>query len=183
MFELIFDKIDENVCFVIYLEEKGCIQVDMVIFMNGVDCQFCGLLLCNDIGQVMVDQGLCFFCYGGIMVNVFEYCFKKMIGDCVERFFYKGYWYMYFINGFGIEDFFYFCEKVGFMFVYVVNVEELVQDMVDMIEYLNGLVDMKWGKKCVENGYFEFYGLKYLEIGNEEVIWGDIEVDYQYYID
>ena len=155
----------------------------MVTLMNGADRQFCGLPLRNDIGQAMVDQGLRFLRYGGTMVNAPEYRFKKMIGDRAERPPYKGHWYTYSTNGFGIEDFLHFCEKAGFMPAYAVNVEESAQDMEDMIEYLNGSVDTKWGKKRAENGHPEPYGLKYLEIGNEEVIWGDIEADYQHYID
>lgn len=182
-FELTPDKTDENARLAIYLEEKGRIQVDMVTLMNGADRQFCGLPLRNDIGQAMVDQGLRFLRYGGTMVNAPEYRFKKMIGDRAERPPYKGHWYTYSTNGFGIEDFLHFCEKAGFMPAYAVNVEESAQDMADMIEYLNGSVDTKWGKKRAENGHPEPYGLKYLEIGNEEVIWGDIEADYQHYID
>lgn len=140
--------------------------------MNGADRQFCGLPLRNDIGQAMVDQGLRFLRYGGTMVNAPEYRFKRMIGDRAERPPYKGHWYTYSTNGFGIEDFLHFCEKAGFMPAYAVNVEESAQDMADMIEYLNGSVDTKWGKKRAENGHPEPYGLKYLEIGNEEVIWG-----------
>ena len=93
----------------------------MVTLMNGADRQFCGLPLRNDIGQAMVDQGLRFLRYGGTMVNAPEYRFKKMIGDRAERPPYKGHWYTYSTNGFGIEDFLHFCEKAGFMPAYAVE--------------------------------------------------------------
>ena len=182
-FELIPDKTDENARFAIYLKGKGRFLVDMVTLMNGADRQFRGLPLRNDIGQAMVNQGLRFLRYGGTMVNAPEYRFKNMIGDRALRPPYKGHWYTYSTNGFGIEDFLRFCEKAGFVPAYAVNVEESAQDMADMIEYLNGSVDTEWGKKRAANGHPEPYGLKYLEIGNEEVIWGDIEADYQHYID
>lgn len=63
------------------------------------------------------------------------------------------------------------------------NVEELAQDMAGMTEYLNGPIDTEWRKKRVVSGHPELYGLEYLKVGNEKVIWRDIEADYQHYID
>lgn len=86
------------------------------------------------------------------MVNAPEYRFKNMIGDRALRPPYKGHWYTYSTNGFGIEDFLQFCEKAGFVPAYAVNVEESAQDMADMIEYLNGSVDTEWGRSVPRTG-------------------------------
>lgn len=116
------------------------------------------------------------------MVNVPDYKFKNMIGDRAKRPQYKGNWYPYSTNGFGIEEFLQFCEAAGFVPSFAVNVGETAQDMADMIEYLNGSVTSEWGKKRAEAGHPEPYNVKYIEIGNEEVIWGDIRKDYEKYI-
>ena len=55
--------------------------------------------------------------------------------------------------------------------------------MADLMDYLNGAPDSEWGKKRVADGHPAPYRLKYIELGNEEVIWGDIAADYYHYIE
>ena len=181
-FDLIADATDTNARFALYMEGNGKLWVDQVTLMGTGSDLFHGLPFRNDIGQAMVDQGLTFLRYGGSMVNVPDYKFKNMIGDRAKRPQYKGNWYPYSTNGFGIEEFLQFCEAAGFVPSFAVNVGETAQDMADMIEYLNGPVTSEWGKKRAEAGHPEPYNVKYIEIGNEEVIWGDIRKDYEKYI-
>lgn len=47
------------------------------------------------------------------------------------------------------------------------DLSEWVQDMLDAIEYANGPVTGYWGSLRAKNGHPEPFGLKYLEIGNE----------------
>ena len=77
--------------------------------MSTGEDRFRGLPLRGDIGQAMVDQGLTFLRYGGTMINISGYRFKKMIGDRDKRPPYHGHWYRWSTNGFGIEDFLQFC--------------------------------------------------------------------------
>lgn len=182
-FELTSSADDPKARFVVGIDRPGSINIDQVVLMSTGKDQFRGLPLRNDIGQAMVDQGLTFLRYGGTMVNAPEYRFKKMIGDRDKRPNYKGHWYNYSTNGFGIEEFLQFCEKAGFVPSFAINVEETPEDMADMIEYLNGPATSTWGRKRAEAGHPEPYNVKYIEIGNEEVIWGDIKEDYQHYID
>lgn len=118
------------------------------------------------------------------MINIPGYRFKKMIGDRDKRPPYHGHWYRWSTNGFGIEDFLQFCEKAGFTAAFAVNIEETPQDMADMIEYLNGPVTSEWGRRRAENGHPEPYGVKYIGIGNEEVLFnGDRADEYDHYVE
>lgn len=175
---------DGNARFAVYLDGPGRVQADQVTLMSTGGDQFRGLPLRADIGQAMVDQGLTFLRYGGTMVNVPGYRFKQMIGDRDKRPPYRGHWYRWSTNGFGIEDFVRFCEKAGFTAAFAVNIEESPEDMADMVEYLNGPVTSEWGRKRAENGHPEPYGVQYIGIGNEEVLFnGDRADEYDHYVE
>ncbi len=45
-----------------------------------------------------------------------------------------------------------------------------IQDILDMVEYANGPADSQWGKVRAEAGHPEPFNLKYLGIGNEDLI-------------
>lgn len=45
-----------------------------------------------------------------------------------------------------------------------------IQDIIDLVEYANGPADSKWGKVRAEAGHPEPFNLKYLGIGNEDLI-------------
>lgn len=107
-----------------------------------------------------------------------------MIGDPDKRPPYRGHWYTYSKNGFGIEEFLKFCEAAGFKPAFAINIEEVPDDVADMIEYLNGKPDTEWGRKRAENGYPEPYGVEYIGIGNEEVLFnGDRADEYAHYVE
>ncbi|MDA3890832.1 MAG: T9SS type A sorting domain-containing protein [Salinivirgaceae bacterium] len=183
-FSLACNKTDANSRFVILMNEPGKIYIDQAVLMQTGEKQFKGLPYRADIGNMLVNEGLNFLRYGGTMVNSSEYRFKKMIGDRDQRPPYKGHWYKYSTNGFGIEDFVAFCEAAKFTCSFAVNIEETGEDMADMIDYFNGDITTVWGKKRAENGHPEPYNIKYLEIGNEEVLFnGDVYAEYMHYID
>lgn len=175
---------DPEARFVVYLDRPGSLWIDQVSLMPTGDALFKGLPYRNDIGQALVNEGLTFLRYGGTMINAPEYRFKKMIGDPDRRPPYRGHWNPYSTNGFGIEDFLKFTEAAGFTAAFAINIEETPEDVADMVEYLNGAVTTKWGKKRAENGHPEPYGVKYIEIGNEEVLFhGDRADEYAHYIE
>lgn len=183
-FELISNTDDTKAHFAIYINQSGKLWIDQVILMNTPENQFKGLPYRKDIGEMMVNEGLGFLRYGGTMINAPEYRFKKMIGDPDKRPPYKGHWYRYSTNGFGIEDFLKFSEAAGFTPSFAINIEETPEDMADMIGYLNGAVTTEWGKKRAENGHPEPYNVKYIGIGNEEVLFnGDRADEYDHYIE
>jgi alpha-L-arabinofuranosidase len=183
-FTLTSDATDSNARFAIWMEEPGEVWIDQVILEGTGEERFQGLPYRADIGNAMVAEGLTFLRYGGTMINASEYRFKKMIGDPDLRPPYRGHWYPYSTNGFGIEDFLKFCEAAGFEPAFAINIEETAEDAADMVEYLNGDATTTWGAKRSENGHPKPYRVKYIEIGNEETLFeGDNAAAYNHYIE
>jgi len=174
---------DPTARFAVTIQNTGKVWIDQVVLMQTGDQQFKGLPYRADIGNAMVAEGLTFLRYGGTMVNAPEYRFKKMIGDADFRPPYQGNWYKYSTNGFGIEDFLKFSEAAGFTAAFAINIEETAQDAADMVEYLNGDASTLWGAKRAANGHPESFHVKYIEIGNEEVIGSDDATQYLHYCD
>lgn len=50
------------------------------------------------------------------------------------------------------------------------EMDEWTQEALDLIEWANGDITTTWGKKRAEQGHPEPFGLKYLGLGNEELI-------------
>jgi alpha-L-arabinofuranosidase len=149
--------------------------------MSTGESQFKGLPLRADIATMMVKEGLSFLRYGGTMVNAPAYRWKNMTGSRDTRPPYKGHWYPYSSNGFGIEEFVRFCEAASFEPAFAINVEETPEDVADMVEYLTGDASSAGGRRRAAAGHPAPYRLHYIEIGNEEVIGGDKLEDYEHY--
>nr|WP_068891126.1 beta-L-arabinofuranosidase domain-containing protein [Pedobacter panaciterrae] len=182
-FTLTSNTTDDNARLAIYISSKGKLWIDQVVFMGTGKDQFKGLPIRADIGNMLVNQGLTFLRYAGTMVNSPEYKFKEMIGDPDKRPPYRGHWNRYTTNGFGIEEFLKFCETTAITPSFAINIYETPEDVADMIEYLNGDLKTKWGAKRAKNGHPKPYGVKYIEIGNEEVIFnGDNRKAYEEYV-
>jgi alpha-L-arabinofuranosidase len=110
---------------------------------------------------------------------------KSSIGPLEKRpgtFSVWGYWSS---DGFGYHEFLQFCEDIGSDALYVFNAgvscefrsgtfiknEELqpvINDVLDAIEYAIGSVNTKWGKVRASNGHPKPFPLKYIEVGNEQ---------------
>ncbi|KGO94638.1 alpha-L-arabinofuranosidase C-terminal domain-containing protein [Flavobacterium subsaxonicum] len=58
------------------------------------------------------------------------------------------------------------------------HMDEYVQDVLDLIEYANGAVTTTWGKKRAEAGHSKPFNLKYIGIGNEDLITDVFEERY-----
>ena len=159
---------DADTRFAVWIDRPGAVWVDQAYLSATGDELFHGLPVRADVGRMLVDGGLGVLRYGGCMVNAPEYRWKKMIGDRDRRPQYKGWWYPYSTNGFGIEDFVQFCRAAGFESVFAINDEETPEDAADLVEYLNGPATSEWGKRRAANGHPEPYGVRYIEIGNEE---------------
>jgi alpha-L-arabinofuranosidase len=182
-FALTPDTDDPGARFVVHLDSPGMAWIDQVSLMPAENALYEGYPFRADIVKAMKNQGLTFLRYGGTMVNVPGYRFKNMTGNRDCRPPYKGHWYAYSTNGFGIEEFLQLCEAAGFVPSFAVNIDEDPQDMADMIEYLNGSATSKWGAMRAANGHPAPYNVKYIEIGNEEVIRNSHEGAYHRYIE
>jgi len=107
---------------------------------------------------------------------------KKTIGPVEQRPGHRnqqwGYWVS---DGQGYHEFLQFCEDIGAAPMFVCNVGmghgwvqdyrnigEFIQETLDAIEYANGDAHTtRWGAERAKNGHPEPFGLKYVEIGNE----------------
>jgi hypothetical protein len=179
-FSLTADGTDTAARFALYLQD-GRLWVDQASLFSTGNHRFKGLPLRADIAKMMVHEGLRFLRYGGTMVNAPAYRWKNMKGRRTSRPPYKGHWYPYSSNGFGIEEFLAFCEAAGFEPAFAINTEETPEDITDMVQYLTGDASTPQGKARAALGHPQPYKLHYIEIGNEEVIWGDKPEDYDHY--
>lgn len=112
---------------------------------------------------------------------------KKSIGDIAER---PGHmndsWGYWSTDGFGVEEFFQFCEDLGMQPLYDINAGLMlnyngnatntvpldqmgpwVQDAVDLIQYATGGTNTTWGAQRVANGHPAPFPMHVMEIGNE----------------
>lgn len=161
---------DPNARFAICLKEPGSITIGYAFLQPGEWGRFKGLPVRKDVAEALVAEGLTVMRYGGSMVNDPQYRWKKMIGPRDRRPPYKGTWYPYSSNGFGIIDFLRFCEAAGFLAIPDLDNNESPQDIADFIAYVNGPADSPWGRRRAEDGHPAPFGLKYIELGNEEAV-------------
>jgi alpha-L-arabinofuranosidase len=161
---------DPNARFSIRLKEPGSVTVGYVFLQPGEWGRFKGLPVRKDVAEALIAEGLTVMRYGGSMINDPQYRWKKMIGPRDRRPPYKGTWYPYSSNGFGIIDFLRFCEAAGFVAIPDLDNNESPQDIADFIEYVNGPGDSPWGRRRADDGHPAPFGLKYIELGNEEAV-------------
>ncbi|MBR6031668.1 MAG: alpha-N-arabinofuranosidase [Bacteroidaceae bacterium] len=124
------------------------------------------------------------------------YRWKTTIGPRHERKPLKNTWGYHQSMGLGYYEYFQLCEDLGMAPVPILpcgvscqganggwgmkgqaqdvapmsEMDEWTQEALDLIEWANGDVTTKWGKKRAEQGHPEPFGLKYLGLGNEERI-------------
>jgi alpha-L-arabinofuranosidase len=156
--------------FAIKLKGPGSVCLGYAFLQPGGWGRFKHLPVRKDVSEALVAQGLTVLRYGGSMVNHAEYRWKKMIGPPDHRPPYKGTWYPYSSNGWGIPDFLNFCETAGFLGIPAVNIDESPTDMADFMEYANGPAKSDWGGRRAADGHPAPYRLKYIELGNEEAV-------------
>ena len=140
----------------------------------------------TDLAQMLKDMQPAFVrfpggCYveGDELANAFRW--KRTIGDVAER---PGHWNLWGYrsnDGLGYLEYLQLCEDLGTEPLFVINcgmahkdvvpmeqMPEFVQDALDAIEYANGDAGTtKWGKLRAEHGHPAPFGMKYIEIGNE----------------
>jgi hypothetical protein len=167
-FSLTPDAGDQAGRFAVTLSEPGAVVLGHVFLQPGEWGRFKGLPLRKDVTEGLIAHGITVMRYGGSMVNADEYRWKKMIGPREKRPPYRGTWYPYSSNGWGIMDFLDMCEAAGFVGVPALNVNESAQDLADLVEYVNGPADSEWGRRRAADGHAKPYGLKFMELGNEE---------------
>ncbi len=146
----------------------------------------------RDLGELLAAlkpafvrfPGGCYVEGGDRLRDAFHW--KQTLGDIAAR---PGHlnanWGYWSTCGLGFHEYLLLCEQLGAAPMYVANCgmshKELVplaelgsyvQDVLDAIEYANGAVDSTWGKRRAENGHPAPFGLRYVEIGNENGMFG-----------
>ena len=110
-----------------------------------------------------------------------RYLWKNSVGPQEERTqLWNNRWGYMVTNGQGIYEYLQYCEDIGAIPMYVVNIgvghdwahnyldlDEYIQETLDLIEYCNGDVTTTWGAKRAAAGHPAPFNLKYIEIGNE----------------
>lgn len=156
--------------FAITLKEPGSVVVGYAALQPGEWGRFKGLPVRKDVAEGLVDQGVSILRYGGSAVNCPEYRWKAMIGPRDRRPPYRGTWYPHASNGWGIVDFLDLAEALGIPGIPAFWMGESPGDMADFVEYANGPADSPWGRRRAEDGHPAPYGLKHVELGNEEKV-------------
>jgi alpha-L-arabinofuranosidase len=116
------------------------------------------------------------------------YRWKRTIGDPASRPGFQGIWGYRSTDGLGFHEYLQLCEDLGAAPLYVANcgmsekefatpeqMRSWVQDAVDAVEYANGPVTSQWGALRAKAGHPAPFGLRYVEIGNEnglDYFWG-----------
>jgi Alpha-L-arabinofuranosidase len=129
------------------------------------------------------------------------YRWKNTIGPLEARKPQRNLWGYHQSAGLGYFEYFQFCEDIGAQPVPVIaagvpcqnsatggagqqggvpmcDMKQYVQDILDLVEYANGGVNTKWGKLRVEAGHPKPFNLKYIGIGNEDLITDVFEERY-----
>ncbi len=110
---------------------------------------------------------------------------KDTIGPVEERKGVRSIWRYQSTGGFGVQEFFQWCEDLGAEPLYVINCgisheeetgkrvpvpgeeQDYLQDALDLIEYARGPENSRWGSLRAKAGHPAPFQFKYLEIGNE----------------
>ncbi len=145
----------------------------------------------NDVAEMLADLKPAFVRWpGGCIVEGLTFenrvKWKETIGDPVTRPGEYNLWGYRSTYGFGYHEFLQFCEDTGAKGMFVCNagmsclfrngdfcnanqLDDLIQEALDAIEYALGDTTTTWGKMRAQNGHPGKFPLEYIEIGNENI--------------
>lgn len=180
------------------MEKPGTVHLDMVSLfpVNTFKGRQNGLRA--DLAQVIADlhprfvrfPGGC-VAHGNGLHNMYRW--KNTIGPLEARVPQPNIWNYHQTAGLGYFEYFQFCEDIGAEPLPVVpagvpcqnssrggagqqggiplcDMDNYIQEVLDLIEWANGDVKTPWGRKRAEAGHPKPFNLKYLGVGNEDLI-------------
>ncbi|TFF40981.1 alpha-L-arabinofuranosidase C-terminal domain-containing protein [Mucilaginibacter psychrotolerans] len=138
--------------------------------------------------------------HGDGLDNIYRW--KNTIGPVETRIPQRNLWGYHQSAGLGFHEYFQFCEDIGAAPVPVIaagvpcqnsstggdgqqggipmaDMQAYIQDINDLVEYANGAVTTTWGKKRAQAGHPKPFNLKYVGIGNEDLISDIFEVRFK----
>ncbi|MGB8191276.1 MAG: alpha-L-arabinofuranosidase C-terminal domain-containing protein, partial [Chitinophagaceae bacterium] len=178
--------------------QKGSIALDMISLFPQKTFKGRQNGLRADLAQAIADirprfvrfPGGC-VAHGDGIQNIYKW--KNSIGALESRKPDRNLWGYHQTMGLGYFEYFQFCEDIGAEPVPVIaagvpcqnsstggggqqggipmsEMAQYIQDIIDLVEYANGSVNTTWGKKRAEAGHPKPFNLKYIGIGNEDLI-------------
>ena len=177
---------DPQARLVLSFRGKGDLQVDWVsLFPPTYKNRPNGLR--PDLAKYLEDLKPAFIRYpGGCYVEGLSWesapDWRKMVCPPEQRPGQWGYWQYRSTDGFGYHEFLQFCEDIGSKALYVApcgmtvhpennmpldQIDPVIQQTLDAIEYALGPVGSKWGAARAKMGHPQPFPLRYVEIGNE----------------
>ena len=151
-----------------------------------------------DLAQTIADMHPRFIRFAGGCVahgdglqNIYRW--NRTVGPPEERVPQRNIWNYHQSAGLGYFEYFQFCEDIGAEPLPVLSagvpcqnsatcghgqqggipiseMDEYIQEVLDLVEWANGDKSTKWGKVRAEAGHPEPFNLKYIGIGNEDLI-------------
>lgn len=129
--------------------------------------------------------------HGDGLGNIYRW--KNTIGTLESRKPQRNLWGYHQSAGLGYFEYFQFCEDIGAEPVPVLaagvpcqnsgtggagqqgglpinQMDEYIKDVIDLVEYANGSIKTKWGEIRAKSGHPKPFNLKYIGIGNEDLI-------------
>lgn len=186
---------DPKASFRLEFESTGTVDVDYVSLFPQKTFKGRKNGMRRDVAQMLADLKPGFVRWpggcnveGATLENRFQW--KKTIGDPMTRHSEWILWGYHCSWGFGYHEFLQFCEDLGADPLLVLNVglscelrngdytddlDSVIRDIEDAIEYAQGDVSTVWGAKRAEAGHPKPFKLKYIELGNEH--FGDFYAD------
>lgn len=165
------------------LQGKGTLYLDMVSLLPRKTWKEHGLR--PDLAEAMGALRPAFLRFpGGCWVEgddmAHMYNWKRTVGGVDARTPLQNIWGYQATHGVGYHEYLQMAEDLGAEPLFCINVgmshrevipldrmDQWVQDALDAIEYANGPTNSVWGALRARNGHPAPFGLKYLEIGNE----------------
>ncbi len=173
--------------FVITCREGGTVRFGFSSLMPADT--FNGHGLRRDLVEKLRDMNPAFLRFpGGCIVEGFTketaMYFRNVVGPVWERPSHWLLWHYRTTNGLGYHEYLQLCEDLELSPLYVCNcgmtcqgrgpyyfneeeMEDIIQDTLNAIEYAVGPADSEWGSLRARMGHEAPFGLEYLEIGNE----------------
>ncbi|MFI5386795.1 MAG: alpha-L-arabinofuranosidase C-terminal domain-containing protein, partial [Fimbriimonadales bacterium] len=176
---------DPDARLVISLDKPGTVWLDMVSLFPATTFKNRPNGLRVDLAEKLTGLRPSFMRFpGGCWVEgdtlAFSQQWKRTVGPLQDRWTQYDLWQYTSTNGLGFHEYLQLCEDTGAAPLFVINcgmshhgnvpmseMDSRVQDALDAIEYANGPVTSQWGALRAKNGHPKPFGLKYLEIGNE----------------